>query len=125
MQKEHLFSNDVLSTKETKKGMMERTRQAVEQIAKRYTGHGKGSILIISHAAPLIGLQRGLLNDPKAVIKCGVCSLGKFEKNENGTWTQVMNGDCSHLSGGDQWGWEFPEDKKEKEHTEKREKKSN
>jgi broad specificity phosphatase PhoE len=91
--------------------MFERLKQTADAIKKRYLGHGKGSVLIVSHAGPIIALSRAIVDNPHLPVRTGVCSISKFEQID-GKWVQVLNGDCSHLTSGETNHWEFPEDRK-------------
>jgi len=42
--------------RESKKFLFERCKQLVIQLKKRYMGHSKGSIILITHAAPVIAI---------------------------------------------------------------------
>jgi broad specificity phosphatase PhoE len=99
---------------------------AINKIAKRFSNE---TIIIITHAAPLIALARGLLG-PTALVRAGVCSVTKLVYNldgdssatqtliaannggENGKkerWFVEVNGSCSHLRDGEQYHWTFPQ----------------
>jgi len=98
-----------LPTSEGRKFMMERTKQAVNQLAAKYTGHRQGAILLVTHAAPLIGLARGLMGDPLLPVRSGVCSITKLVRHTSTTkWQIELNGDCRHLTGGEQYHFVFP-----------------
>ena len=99
---------------ESKKLLEERSKQIMKKLSERFTGHAKGAIAIVTHAATTVTLTRGILGAPEAEVRCGVCSIGKLRKNSQGQWTQELNGYSSHLSGGEMYHWEFPEDIKRK-----------
>ncbi len=81
-------------------------------------------IIIVSHAAPIIALTRGLTS-PKVLIRTGVCSVTKLvcdskaEQQANKDiaekvkkdceWVVELNGFCGHLSNGEQYHWTFNE----------------
>jgi len=106
---------------ENKKLLHERGRETMEYLSKEWSGN----ILIVTHAAPLIALTRGLLVDEKVFVKSGTCCIGKVVQNHQGVWIQELNGSTEHLSGGDQYGWEFPDDKREREENERKKKTAN
>lgn len=111
-----------ITVAESKKFMFERCKQSIHKLVDRNLPNnhksknhekGKGSILVVTHAAPKVALVRGLLGNEEMEVRTGTCSVSKFSRNEEkGEWEHILNGDCSHLSKGEQYHWEFPEDKK-------------
>jgi len=84
-------------------------KETITKIAKRFPNE---TIIIVTHAAPLIALTRGLLG-PEYPIRTGVCSVSKLvyntpEGKEEGQWIVEANGGCHHLSRGEQFHWTFP-----------------
>ncbi|KAI9357225.1 histidine phosphatase superfamily [Pilaira anomala] len=68
------------------------------------------TILLAGHAASVICAVRALLNNAQFFVKCGTCSLTHLVRNPDLTWTLVSNGDCQHLSQGEQRSWMFSGD---------------
>ncbi len=105
-----------LPTSEDKTDMFQRTKSVATMIVRQYLPlihETYGSILLVSHAAPLIGVSRSLLKNPNAYIRTGTCSLGKYQCIQKGgqmTFEQIFNGHVSHLSEGEMNHWEFPGD---------------
>jgi len=75
--------------------------------------------VLVTHAATKIALCRALLDDPKAEVRCGICSISKFVREED-NWKRVLNGYARHLSCGEVMHWEFPEEYKERKKLEKK-----
>lgn len=66
------------------------------------------TVLLSGHAASAIGAVRALLNDPHYYVHCGTCSLTHLVRQPDDlTWKIIENGDCSHLSQGEQRSWMF------------------
>ncbi|KAI8366585.1 histidine phosphatase superfamily [Blakeslea trispora] len=68
------------------------------------------TILLAGHAATAICAVRGLLKDANYPVRCGVCSLSHLVRQQDGSWELLANGDCSHLSEGEQRHWTFSGD---------------
>jgi transcription factor C subunit 7 len=68
------------------------------------------TILLSGHAATAICAVRGLLNNANYPVRCGVCSLFQLVRQLDGSWQLMRNGDCSHLSDGEQRHWTFTGD---------------
>jgi transcription factor C subunit 7 len=68
------------------------------------------TILLSGHAASAICAVRALLNDPHYYVHCGTCSLSHLVRQPDGSWTIFENGDCKHLSKGEQRSWMFSGD---------------
>jgi broad specificity phosphatase PhoE len=59
-----------------------------------------GNQLLIGHGHSVVGMSWGLLDDrPK--INAGLCALVQIGRYD-GAWRLLLNGDTSHLSGGEQ-----------------------
>lgn len=73
------------------------------------------TLLICSHAALIIAAARALTGAlPKEYggeFKCFTAGISKFIRKEptsiSGNWNCILNSDCSHLSKGEQNGWQF------------------
>ncbi|KAI8080723.1 histidine phosphatase superfamily [Gilbertella persicaria] len=68
------------------------------------------TILLSGHAASAICAVRGLLRDANYPVRCGVCSLSHLVRQDDDTWQLMANGDCHHLSEGEQRHWMFDGD---------------
>lgn len=68
------------------------------------------TILLSGHAASVICVVRALLNDSHYPVRSGTCSLSHVIRQPDGSWKLVSNGDCSHLSQGEQRSWMFSGD---------------
>ncbi|KAI8075257.1 histidine phosphatase superfamily [Gongronella butleri] len=66
-------------------------------------------ILFAGHAATVITAVRALLKDSQFYVNAGTCSVSKLVRDEADPqkWHLVVNGDCAHLSGGEQRAWMF------------------
>ncbi|CAO3614164.1 unnamed protein product [Mucor hiemalis] len=65
------------------------------------------TILLSGHAASAICAVRALLNEPLFYVNCGICSLSHLVRQPDQTWKIIRNGDCNHLSQGEQKAWIF------------------
>lgn len=72
--------------------------------------NGPSTILLSGHAATAIFAVRGLLQDANYPVRCGVCSLSQLGRQADGQWQLIRNGDCHHLSDGEQRHWTFTGD---------------
>lgn len=68
------------------------------------------TILLSGHAASAIAAVRALLRDSNYAVRCGTCSLSHLVRQEDGTWSLMENGNCDHLSDGEQRSWMFAGD---------------
>jgi transcription factor C subunit 7 len=68
------------------------------------------TILLSGHAASAICAVRALLNDPHYYVHCGTCSLSRLVRQPDQSWKIMENGDCQHLSQGEQRSWMFSGD---------------
>lgn len=68
------------------------------------------TILLSGHAASAICAVRALLNDSHYPARTGTCSLSHLIRQDDNTWKLLENGDCSHLSQGEQRSWMFSGD---------------
>ncbi|KAI7880252.1 histidine phosphatase superfamily [Mucor mucedo] len=68
------------------------------------------TILLSGHAASAICAVRALLNDSHFYVNTGTCSLSRLIRQDDKTWKIMENGDCSHLSQGEQRSWMFSGD---------------
>ena len=66
------------------------------------------TILLAGHAATVICAARALTNNTQLDVRNGLCSLSRLLRQPNGSWELIENGNCDHLSGGDQKLWCFP-----------------
>lgn len=67
-------------------------------------------VLLSGHAASAICAVRALLNDSRYYVNAGTCSLSHLIRQEDKSWKILENGDCSHLSQGEQRSWMFSGD---------------
>ncbi len=81
---------------ETWDDCMERCRRTARNISTAYSNN----ILIVGHGASVCGLTQALLNDTHD-ISAGLCALIKINYS-NGKCSLELNGDTSHLTGGEQ-----------------------
>lgn len=97
---------------ESKQKIHERCQESIQNILTRFRG---SNIIIITHAAPLICLVRGLAHDPKMLVRTGTCSVTKLSSNMSSSgdneapedWMVEMNGYCGHLLHGEEFHWTF------------------
>ncbi|KAN0031092.1 hypothetical protein ACTA71_004064 [Dictyostelium dimigraforme] len=95
-----------IPTRESIEELHDRTKIAVDQIIEKY--RDDGPIIIVSHAATMIALGRGILNDNKAPLRSGVCSLSKFNLNTtNNKWELEYTGKADYMEDGEQSHWTF------------------
>ncbi|KAG6878406.1 hypothetical protein C0993_007588 [Termitomyces sp. T159_Od127] len=69
-------------------------------------------VLLVSHAATVIALVRGLLGDRALPVRVGCCSLSEFERIPDarsmlGGWKALRVADGSHLKDGASRDWGF------------------
>ncbi len=70
------------------------------ETARRLSETFHEDLVIIGHGASVSGLAEGFLGRKPGLSCCGVCSLTQIVR-QDGTATLVLNGDVSHLTGGD------------------------
>lgn len=88
----------------------ERTKKGLDTLIKRLDDEGDVSTILLSgHAATVITAVRALVQDPGLFVKSGTCSLARLVRRSD-RWELVLNGDCSHLSKGEQRSWMFSGD---------------
>ncbi|EGC31813.1 hypothetical protein DICPUDRAFT_89485 [Dictyostelium purpureum] len=85
--------------KETMEELHNRSRIAVEKLMEKFKNE---PFIIVSHAATMIALGRGILKDDQYPIRTGVCTLSKFnfDKDQN-KWN------CEYTENGEQEHWTF------------------
>jgi transcription factor C subunit 7 len=80
------------------------------EVERRLPAEKHARILLISHAAPIIGTVRHLLGDREHSFRPGCCSLTEIVPKKNGGWEAKMLGGGAHLnealSDWRQWGFE-------------------
>jgi len=86
---------------ETWEECMARCQKTISLLSDAY----RTNILVIGHGASVEGLTQGLLGHEQA-ISTGLCSLTKVSQR-NGQWSLELNGDTSHLSGGERCPEQF------------------
>lgn len=95
---------------ESKEQILDRGRRVaaiISEIAKKE----KGTFLIVTHASVLISLVRGFVGDSRLQVRSAVCSVTKLVwDEEKGIWKMKINGDCSHLSEGEQRPYSFSDE---------------
>ncbi|KAF8893065.1 histidine phosphatase superfamily [Infundibulicybe gibba] len=80
----------------------------IPEVERQFPGkHAR--ILLVSHAAPIITLVRGLLDDRKLDLRVGCCSVTEVARRSScaSEWTTRRLGDGSHLRDGAQKEWGF------------------
>ncbi|KAI0094659.1 histidine phosphatase superfamily [Irpex rosettiformis] len=84
----------------------------VNEVESRFEGQHK-RILLVSHAATIIAVNRALLGDREAPMRIGCCTLSEFQRKTGegtvpGGWDGVKIGDGSHMKegAGRDWGFE-------------------
>jgi len=86
------------------------TETFIPEVERRLPEEKHARILLISHAAPIIGLARHLLGDRELPLRPGCCSLTEAVPKKDGGWTATALGDGTHLSEAmsdwRQWGFE-------------------
>jgi len=100
---------------ETKQMLFDRARRVIQHLAEDYVPENqkKGDLLIVTHAASAIALVRGIVGDPELRVNCAVCSISKVVRDpKTNKWICEINGGTTHLSKGEQFGWEFPDEVK-------------
>jgi transcription factor C subunit 7 len=80
------------------------------EIKRRLPAEKHTRILLISHAAPTVGLVRHLLGDRELPFRPGCCSLTEIVPEKDGGWEAKILGGGAHLSEAlsdwRQWGFE-------------------
>ncbi|KAI8079801.1 histidine phosphatase superfamily [Halteromyces radiatus] len=89
----------------------QRTQQGLTRLIQQLDQQQDVStILLAGHAATVITAVRALVGDPNVWVKSGTCSLAKLVRTSPQSWEWVLNGDCTHLSNGEQRAWMFKGD---------------
>ncbi|KAJ7597083.1 phosphoglycerate mutase-like protein [Mycena floridula] len=81
----------------------------IPQVRRKFEGK-HSHILLVSHAATVIAIARGLLADRTVPLRVGCCSLSEFEKqSENllGRWKGNKLADGTHMVNGSERDWGF------------------
>jgi len=81
---------------ETNPEMLARCAETAQRLAEAF----QEDMLLIGHGASVSGLTEGFLGRKPGLSCCGVCALTQIVR-QNGEATLVLNGDASHLTGGD------------------------
>lgn len=93
---------------ETREDVERRVDKALKAIIAHADASGHDTILIVTHAAIKIVISEVLTGQ---TVRAGTCSLDKHELQleDNGAkrWKNVIAGDTSFLSGGEQLHWSF------------------
>jgi transcription factor C subunit 7 len=80
------------------------------EVERRLPAEKHARILLISHAAPIIGIVRHLLRDREHPFRPGCCSLTEIDQKKDGGWEAKTLGGGTHLtevlSDWRQWGFE-------------------
>jgi len=100
-----------LPQKESKQMMYQRAKYISQHLADKYLSD-YGQIVVVTHAALVIGMTRALVGNNDYHVRCGVCSIGKFQRNQDRSYVHQWNGHAEHLSCGEQWHFEFKGDQK-------------
>ncbi|KAI6047604.1 histidine phosphatase superfamily [Pisolithus marmoratus] len=84
----------------------------IPEVERRFSDKHK-CILLVSHAATVIALCRGLLAQPDMPLRVGCCSISEFTRKPGavgivGAWEPKLLADGSHLKDGSsrEWGFE-------------------
>ncbi|ORZ22223.1 histidine phosphatase superfamily [Absidia repens] len=115
-QVDYVSSVEVPDGPETVAKCHQRTQKGLDNLIKQLDDEGEVSTILLSgHAATVITAVRTLMDDPNLAVKSGTCSLAKLVRRSDsdtgsGQWDLVLNGDCSHLSNGEQRSWMFAGD---------------
>ncbi|KAI8340039.1 histidine phosphatase superfamily [Chlamydoabsidia padenii] len=112
IQLDHVTSVPMPQGSETVAICHERTKKGLNHLIQQLDDQGDVStILLAGHAATVITAVRALMNDTSLAVKSGTCSLAKLVRDPSTRqWDLVLNGDCSHLSLGEQRSWMFSGD---------------
>lgn len=95
---------------ETKEQVLERGRK-ISALLSDIALKEKGTFLIVTHASVLISLVRGFVGDEKLNVRSAVCSVTKLVWDEEKlSWKMKINGDCGHLSDGEQRPYSFSDE---------------
>ncbi|KAI0348007.1 phosphoglycerate mutase-like protein [Trametopsis cervina] len=84
----------------------------IPEVEHRFEGKHK-RILLVSHAATIIAVNRALLGDREAAMRIGCCSMSEFKRTSGpegeivGGWDAVKLGDGSHMKEGSTRDWGF------------------
>jgi len=78
---------------ETTDQLLERCKNAILQIVNRFKNY---NIIIVTHAAPLVALSRGLLGDPGLLVRTGTCSITKITCKKSHQNVQNLDKDGNH-----------------------------
>ena len=84
----------------------------IYEVAVR-SGNETTTVVLVSHAATVIGMIRALLKNHQLPLSIGTCSLTQFTIDYSDTdpsWKMEMLGNCNHLDDGEQCAWGFPEE---------------
>ena len=84
-------------------------RALIPTVEHKYGGKHQ-RILLVSHAAPIIGLARVLVGDRTLPLRIGTCSITELKpkdasSNAVGNWVATKLGDGSHLKEGASRDW--------------------
>lgn len=78
----------------------------VPELNRRFDGKHK-RILLVSHAATIIALNRALLGDRDKPMRVGCCSLSEFKNDGCVKWLGVKIADGAHMKDGSTRDWGF------------------
>ncbi|CEJ01813.1 hypothetical protein RMCBS344292_15834 [Rhizopus microsporus] len=95
---------------ETEKDCHIRVKEGLDKLIAYLDQQDVHTILLAGHAASVICAVRALLNQGSYEVRSGTCSLSRFIRQDDGSWKILQNGDCSHLSQGEQRSWTFAGD---------------
>ena len=81
----------------------------IPEVERRF-GNKHKNILLVSHAAPIIALCKGLLAQPDLPLRVGCCSISEFSRdsgasNVQGGWEVKALASGSHLKEGASKDW--------------------
>ena len=83
----------------------------IPEVERRFNGKHK-CILLVSHAATIIALNRAFVGDRCIPMRIGCCSISEFKRKTVGAkpldgWEMTRMGDGSHLKEGSTRDWGF------------------
>ncbi|KAI9262736.1 histidine phosphatase superfamily [Sporodiniella umbellata] len=103
----HQSSVPIPTGAETKEDCHKRLKVGLDKLVHDLDNQNVQTVLLSGHAASVICAVRALLNQEQYPVRSGTCSLSRLTRNEDLSWELHENGNCDHLSQGEQWSWRF------------------
>ncbi|CAO3689878.1 unnamed protein product [Rhizopus stolonifer] len=103
----HSSSIPIPTNAETEDDCHVRVKEGLDKLVAFLNEQDIKTILLAGHAASVICAVRALSNQASYPVRSGTCSLARLIRNEDLSWTIVENGNCEHLSQGEQRSWHF------------------